>query len=109
MSATTTKIRYSIGGSGGRARHTPTYGIQFFRFCIHFHRKVPASEAHPLTGPRPPTGNPGSANVYESPNGKFYELSDNLRDATEAKLIVYFAHGLFEKGVIPRGLFNQLL
>ena len=56
------QLAHNIGGSGGRARRTPPFGTQFFRFCIHFHRKVPTSEVHaPLTGARPPTGNPGSA------------------------------------------------
>ena len=46
--------------------HATPYGTQFFRFRIHFHWKVPASEVHaPLMGARPPTGNPGSAtDVY---------------------------------------------
>ena len=50
-------INRSRGGVPGAP-----YGTQFFRFCIHFHRKVPTSAVHaPLTGARPPTGNPGSA------------------------------------------------
>ena len=57
-----------IGGSrGGVPGARPPYGTQFFRFCIHFHRKVPTSEVHaPLTGARPPTGNPGSATASVS-------------------------------------------
>ena len=40
----------SIGGSrGGACRvHATPYGTQFFHFRIHFHRKAPASEVHPL-------------------------------------------------------------
>ena len=42
----------------------PLYGTKFFHFRIHFCQKAPMSEVHaPLTGPRPPTGNPGSATV----------------------------------------------
>ena len=49
-------------GGGGRARRMPPYGTKFFHFHIHFWQKVPMSEVHtPLTGPHPPTGNPGSA------------------------------------------------
>ena len=56
---TSTKHRqlyYYIGGSRGRARRTPPpYGTQFFRFCIHFHQKVPMSEVHaPPNGCTPP-------------------------------------------------------
>ena len=42
-----------IGGSGGGAcqAHSTPYGTQFFRFRIHFHQKVPASEVH-----TPPNG-----------------------------------------------------
>ena len=38
----------SIGGSRGGAcpAHAHPYGTQFFRFRIHFHRKVPMSEVH---------------------------------------------------------------
>ena len=44
-----------IGGSRGRARRTPPYGTQFFRFRIHFHRKVPMSVVHaPPNGCTPP-------------------------------------------------------
>ena len=53
----------SIGGSRGACRvHATPYGTQFFRFRIHFHRKVPASEVYaPPNGcTPPPTGNPGS-------------------------------------------------
>ena len=40
---------------GGRAWHMPPYGTQFFRFCIHFHQKVPTSEVHaPPNGCTPP-------------------------------------------------------
>ena len=59
------KYTTSIGGSrGGACRaHALPYGTQFFHFCIHFHRKAPASEVHaPLNGcTPPPTGNPRSA------------------------------------------------
>ena len=56
-----------IGGSrGGMPGACPPYGTQFFRFHIYFHRKVSTSEVHaPLTGARPPTGNPGSATVID--------------------------------------------
>ena len=36
----------------------PPHGTQFFRFCIRFHPKVPASE---VGAPSHPTGNPGPA------------------------------------------------
>ena len=54
------KIRlFTLADLGGRARRTPPYGTQFFRFRIHFHRKVPTSEVHaPLMGARPPYGKP---------------------------------------------------
>ena len=48
---------------GGTAGTRPPNRINFFCFCIPFHRKVYASEvAPPPTGRRPaPMGNPGSA------------------------------------------------
>ena len=54
---------YTSADLGGACpAYAPPYGTQFFRFRIHFHRKVPTSEVHvPLTGAHPPTGNPGSA------------------------------------------------
>ena len=59
----------ALADLGGRARHTPPYGTQFFRFGIHFHRKVPTLEVHvPPNGCTPPTGNPGSATVDVHPN-----------------------------------------
>ena len=50
-------ITLNIGGSRGCAQCMPPYGTQFFRFRIHFYRKVPTSEVHvPLTGACPPYG-----------------------------------------------------
>ena len=45
----------TLADLGGRGRHMPPYGTQFFHFRIHFHQKVPTSEVHapPLTGARP--------------------------------------------------------
>ena len=46
---------YLIGGSRGACPAHAPHGTQFFRFRIHFHRKVPTSEVHapPLMGARP--------------------------------------------------------
>ena len=51
-------IYFSIGGSRGACPvHAPPHGTQFFRFRIHFHRKVPTSEVHsPPMGAGPPYG-----------------------------------------------------
>ena len=46
----------TLADLGGRPGARPPYGTQFFRFRIHFNRKVPTSEVH-----APPTGSPGSA------------------------------------------------
>ena len=44
--------------------HASFHGTQCFCFHMYFYLKAPASEIHaPLTGPRPPSGNPGSATV----------------------------------------------
>ena len=52
----------SLADLGGVPGARPPYGTQFFCFCIHFCQKAPVSEVHaPQMGPRPPTGNPGSA------------------------------------------------
>ena len=45
----------ALADLGGVPGTCPPYRIQFFHFCIHFHRKAPMSEVHP------PMGNPGSA------------------------------------------------
>ena len=48
-------VYLSIGGSRGRAGHTPPYGTQFFHFHIHFCQKVPTLEVHtPPNGSTPP-------------------------------------------------------
>ena len=55
-------MQLALADLGGCAGRMPPYGTQFFRFRIHFCQKAPVSEVHaPLMGPRPPTGNPGSA------------------------------------------------
>ena len=46
----------TLADLGGVPSARPPYGTQFFRFRIHFHRKVPTSEVR-----APPAGNPGSA------------------------------------------------
>ena len=53
----------SLADLGGACwAHATPYGTQFFCFHIHFHQKLPVSGVHaPLTGPCPPTENPGSA------------------------------------------------
>ena len=52
----------TLADQGGRARRMPPYGSRFFRFDIQNFRNIPASRVHAsLRGPRPPTGNPGSA------------------------------------------------
>ena len=56
-----------IGGSRGLRRRTPPNRVQFFRFCICFHQKVPMSEfGAPQRLGAPPTRNPGSATVDAS-------------------------------------------
>ena len=53
---------FTLADLGGMPGAPPPKGAQFFRFCIHFHQKAPASEVHgPPNGSTPPTGNPGSA------------------------------------------------
>ena len=49
---------------GACPAHAPTKGSRFFRSDIQNFENVTASGVHtPLRGPRPPTGNPGSATV----------------------------------------------
>ena len=58
---------FIIGGSrGGRARRTPPHmEPNSFVFAYIFTEKCPRQRSMPpLTGARPPTGNPGSATVY---------------------------------------------
>ena len=61
--AHTGQVSQCIGGSRGhRQRPPPPNRIHFFRFRIHFHRKVYASQVcAPPAGRRPPKENPGSA------------------------------------------------
>ena len=52
------------GGSRDKSFRCPPNRTQFFRFCIHFRQKAPASEVHALSPkqrltPPPQTGNPG--------------------------------------------------
>ena len=56
-------ILKALADLGGACRvHATPYGTQFFHFHIHFHQKcLRRGSMPPLTGPRPPTGNPGSA------------------------------------------------
>ena len=57
-------IAWYIGGSRGGVPGACPQGSRFFRFDIQIFWNVTASGVHaPLRGPRPPTGNPGSATV----------------------------------------------
>ena len=46
-------MKHGGGSTYKNFRCTPPYGTQFFRFYIHFHQKVAASEVH---APPPPRG-----------------------------------------------------
>ena len=56
-----------IGGSKGGAAGAhppPPHGIQFFRFCIHFHRKAPPSE---VSAPPQRLGAPPQREILDPP------------------------------------------
>ena len=83
-------------GGGGMPGTRPPYGTQFFRFCIHFHQKVPMSEVHsPLTGARPPW------EILDPPLHHGRSIMFSWNESNNYTMLKFTEGFQYERGIIP--------